>query len=167
MVALAGAASAAVESEDAVKAAFVYNFSKFVEWPESAFAGPTDPIDLCVVGDNAFAAVLKDTVRDKTVKGRQLAVRDVPLDDLDACRIIYIPASEQKHLQDILGHVNNLPILIVGDAASLAERGGMIGLTNEENRVHFEVNLTAARRAGLRLGSQLLKVASHVVGAPQ
>jgi hypothetical protein len=158
----------AVESEDSVKAAFVYNFSKFVEWPDNAFAGPDAAINICVIGENAFAAVLKEAVRDKTVKGRPLAVRDnVSLGELSSCRVIYIPASEQRRLDDVLGHVGRLPILTVGDADSLAAVGGIIGLTTEESRVHFEVNLGAARRAGLKLGSQLLKVATRLVGADQ
>lgn len=164
---LAGGSGAhAAESEDAVKAAFVYNFPKFVEWPDNAFPTPGAAIDICVVGASGFAAVLRNIVRDKTVKGRPLTVRDsVPSADLASCRVVYIPSSEEKHLAEVLERVARLPVLTVGDPDALAERGGIIGLTTNDNRVHFEVNVSAARRAGLKLGSQLLKVATRVVGA--
>jgi hypothetical protein len=164
-----GSGAIAVESEEAVKAAFVYNFPKFVEWPDSAFPSADAAIEICVLGGNGFAEVLKNTVRDKTVKGRPLAVREnVPLGELGSCRILYISSSEQRHLSEVLEHVGTLPVLTVGDADALAERGGIIiGLTTNENRVHFEVNVGAARRAGLKLGSQLLKVATRVVGGDQ
>jgi len=166
VILLATNRAAPAEPEEAVKAAFVYNFSKFVEWPESASSGG-GPIDICVLGADGIAPVLKGTVRDKTVKGRPLSVHDnVPLRDLGGCRVIYIPSSEQRRLQEVLERVRGLPILTVGDADSLAERGGMIALHTDENRVRFEVNLGAARRAGLKLGSQLLKVATRVVDSP-
>jgi hypothetical protein len=161
---LPGSGAVAAESEDAVKAAFVYNFPKFVDWPDSAFPTPSAPIDICVLGGNQFADVLRSIVRDKTVRGRPLTVReDVPLRNLASCRVVYIPASEEKRVPAVLDQVAGLPILTVGDTDVLAERGGIIGLTTNENHVRFEVNVGAARRAGLKLGSQLLKVATRVV----
>jgi len=149
-------------SEYAVKAAFLYNFAKFVEWPEGTFSGAADPIALCVLNENPFGTLLEDAVRDKTVNGRQIAVREAKtLSAAARCHIVFLASgSLDEHLRALV----NQPILTVSDAESAVERGAIIGLKLEERRVRFEVNLVSARKARLKLSSQLLKIAVRLIG---
>ena len=153
--------AAAAPSEYEVKAAFLFNFSKFVEWPEGTFAGPGSPIAICVLGENPFGRLLEDAVRGKQVNGRELEVRQVATSTA-GCQIVFVAASESA--KEVFGKLSEEPVLTVSDAESAAERGAIIGLTLDENRVRFEVNLVAARKAGLKLSSQLLKVAVRLIG---
>jgi hypothetical protein len=155
-----GAAESA--SEYAVKAAFLYNFAKFVEWPEGTFASRDDPIALCVLGENPFGTLLGDAVRDKTVSGRQIAVRESKaISALAHCHIVFLGSGS---LDESLAALASKPVLTVSEAQSAVERGAIIGFKLEERRVRFEVNLLAARKAHLKLSSQLLKVAVRLVG---
>jgi hypothetical protein len=152
-------------SEYQVKAAFLFNFAKYVEWPESAFPEPADRIVLCILGENPFGALLEEIVKDKKVNGRGLAVREIKSVSATAgCHLVFIASSERLRFDEILGGLADRPVLTVSDAESVADRGFVLGLTLKENRVRFEVNLIAARRAGLKLGSQLLKVAIRLIG---
>lgn len=171
--ALAGAGAAAGlhaaapgrASEYEVKAAFLFNFSKYVEWPAGTFAGTDDPIFICVLGANPFGTLLADDVRNKKVNGRDLAVRNAKsLAETAGCHIVFISATEQALLDEALVKLAGRPVLTVGDAESASERGVVLGLTLKGARVRFEVNLAAARRAGLKLSSQLLKLASRLIG---
>jgi hypothetical protein len=151
-------------SEYAVKAAFLYNFTKFVEWPPGTFVEASDPITLCVLGENPFGTLLEEAVRGKTVNGREIAVREAKtLSAAAGCHIVFLGSDS---LDESLGALANRPVLTVSDAESAAERGAIIGLKLEENRVRFEVNLNAARKARLKLSSQLLKVAVRLSGQP-
>jgi hypothetical protein len=162
---LAPPAAAEGASEYEIKAAFLFNFSKFIEWPAGAFAGDADPITICVLGRNPFGNLLDETVRDKTVNGRELAVREMSSPAAaTGCKIVFISTSEQERFGEALGALADRPLLTVSDAAMAAERGAIIGLVLDENRVRFEVNLDAARRSGLRVGSQVLKVAVRLLG---
>jgi hypothetical protein len=149
-------------SEYAVKAAFVYNFAKFVEWPEGTFAGATDPIALCVLGENPFGPLLEDAVRDKTVNARQIVVHESKtLSPAVRCHIVFLASGS---LDESLAALAKRPVLTVSDAESAVERGAIIGLRLEERKVRFEVNLIAAKKARLKLSSQLLKVAARLIG---
>jgi hypothetical protein len=152
-------------SEYEVKAAFLFNFSKYVEWPEGTFAGPADRIVICTLGENPFGTLLEDDVKDKKVNGRELAVRETKSVSATAgCHIVFIASSEQGRLPEILGGLANHPVLTVSDVESVADRGVILGLTLKEKRIRIEANLLAARRAGLKLSSQLLKVAIRLIG---
>jgi hypothetical protein len=158
-------AAAEEPSEYEVKAAFLFNFSKFVEWPEGTFAGAADRITICVIGQDPFGTLLEDAVRDKTVNGREIAVqKTASASRVTGCHIVFVASSEQGRLDEILGRLADRPLLTVSDAESAAERGAIIGLTLADKRVRFEVNLNAARRAKLKLSSQLLKVAVRLIG---
>lgn len=159
---LALAAAAEAPSEYQVKAAFLYNFCKFVEWPPEAFAGPGDPIAICVLGESPFGGLLRETVRGKQINGRDVVVREgVTLPAATSCQVVFIPSSESERTSEIVDKLARRPILTVGDLG-----GGIIGLTLEDNRVRFEVDMNAAKQAHLRLGSQLLRVALRVRGEP-
>ncbi len=149
-------------SEYAVKAAFLYNFAKFVEWPARTFAGAADPIVLCVLGENPFGTLLDDAVRDKTVNGRQISVHESKtLSAAAGCHIVFLASDS---LDESLSALANKSVLTVSDAESAVDRGAIIGLKLEERKVRFEVNLVAARKARLKLSSQLLKIAVRLIG---
>jgi hypothetical protein len=164
-LALAYAARGQAPSEYEVKAAFLFNFSKFVEWPAAAFEGADDPIVLCVLGTNPFGNMLSQAVQGKKVNGREVVARELAsLSGVGRCHVLFIASSEEQRLEEILGRMANRPILTVSDVESVVDRGAIIGLTMEEKKVRFEVNLISSRKAGLKLSSQLLKVAVRLIG---
>jgi hypothetical protein len=160
--ATAVAAPPAKAAEYDVKAAFLYNFAKFVEWPN---LDPTRPIAICVLGANPFGDKLTRAVEGKRVDGREVEVRSLPtVKGADTCQIVFVASSERERVEDIVGQLGQRPVLTVSDVEGFADRGGVIGLKLQESKVRFEVNMDAARLAGLKLSSQLLKVATQVIG---
>ena len=149
-------------SEFALKAAFIYNFAKFTEWPAAPGAGTRDPIVLCAHAGEPFDAALA-SIDGKSVQGRTLRVRRGlrPL-EIKSCHVVFIAASEERRIPELLRAAAKLPVLTIGDSDGFAEGGGMIGLINADNRVQFEINNEAARRANLKIGSQLLRLARLV-----
>ncbi len=162
-VLLPGSGARASEFDEyAVKAAYLYNFAKFVEWPSEAFADAAAPLSICIAGENPFGGAL-DTLTGKRVEDRLVAVRHVPAaTGLEECHIVYIGRTEQGRFKAVLAKLARLPILTVGDIADFAQEGGMIGLVEAEQRIRFNINLAATRQANLKLSSQLLKLATIV-----
>jgi hypothetical protein len=159
-------AQASSASEYQVKAAFVYNFAKFVDWPPTVFANAQAPLNLCIVGIDPFGAAL-EAIKDKTIKDRKLVVQyKSRRENLDSCQSAFISASEREALALILGPLQDTPILTVSDVDGFLEAGGMINLITVANKIRFEVNLDAVRRAGLTISAQLLKLAAAVKGTP-
>lgn len=149
-------------TEYQVKAAFLYNFTKFVEWPDAAFSGSTAPLNICIMGKNPFSTYLDD-LQDKTVRGRQISIRMNPASEkLDRCHILFISASEKNQLSYIIQRLENASVLTVADMEGFTAAGGMINLVLKDNKVTFDVNLKTARFAGLKVSSQLLKLAHKV-----
>ena len=156
-------------SEYLIKAGFIYNFAKFVEWPSAAFAQPDSPIVIGVLGTDPFGSVLDRLVQDKKIGQRGFVVRRYKwgkdlkdLKDLRDCKILFVSASEKAHADEIIQLVKWLPILTVGETPGFAERGGVIRFTLEENRVRFEVNVDAAHQADLNISSRLLTLAKII-----
>jgi len=150
-------------SEYQIKAAFLYNFAKFVEWAPEDSGKPGDPITLCIVGEDPFGNILNESIDGKTVRGRRLVIwRLKPGEDLKGCQIAFVSSAEKHHLRSILQAVNREGVLTVGESVGFAALGGVINFTLEEKKVHFEVNLDAARRANLRISSKLLTLAKIV-----
>jgi len=150
-------------SEYHVKALFLYNFAKFVDWPADASGGPQDGIALCVVGDDPFGSVLDETLKGKTINGQEMVVKRFRrAQDARACQIVFIASSEKNHLRLILESLKGARVLTVGETEGFAQFGGVINFTLEENRVRFEVNVDAADRAGLKISSKLLSLARIV-----
>lgn len=155
-------ADAQATAEYQVKAAFLYNFAKFVEWPESAFANAEAPLTICVIGDDPFGSSL-DALRDKTVKNRKIAVKRVSgVAQAGLCQVLFISTAEEDRMDEILVSLKGHATLVAGDAERFARRGGMIGFLMERNKVVFEINENAAKKAGLQISSQLLKLARTV-----
>jgi uncharacterized protein DUF4154 len=146
-----------------VKAAYLFNFAKFVEWPEEAFADPLAPIVIGIVGDDPFGDALPQVVSGKTVQGRDLIIRKYRAgEDLRGSHILFISASEKKRLPQILSSLHGSCVLTVADMDGFLEEGGMILLVSEENRVRFAINADAANQAKLKLSSKLLSLARAV-----
>jgi len=150
-------------AEYEVKAAYLYNFGKFVEWPAKIKAASADAFTVCVLGQDPFGVTLDATIAGETIDGKSVVAKRIskPQDALD-CRILFISSSEESQLKQILATLDKTNILTVSDMLQFTRRGGMIQFILEENRVRFEVNLTTAQRAGLTLSSQLLKLAISV-----
>lgn len=145
-----------------VKGAFLYNFARFVEWPQKAFTSEQDPVTICILGEDPFGSAL-DQLRGKTTGNRKILVRQhVNISEIDHCNILFISKSEQAKLAEILPSSHRRSMLTVSDMENFAEQGGIIGLVTVENKIRFEVNLDAARRANLKISSQLLKLANIV-----
>jgi hypothetical protein len=156
----------AVISEYAIKAAYLFNFSKFVEWPASQ-AHPSDSFVIGVVGKDPFGKELKDQFTSQIVQDKKLVFHHVTnVEDVAHCHILFIPSSESEALGKILGALENTPVLTVSDMDRFVQRGGMVGFTWEQNKVRFNINVNAAERAGLKISSQLLKLAKSVQGKP-
>jgi hypothetical protein len=146
-----------------VKAAFLYNFAKFVEWPSRAFHGPSEPIAICVLGQDPFGGALQETVKGKEAAGRQLLVRNISdVRGPGSCQILFVSSSERKHFSSILAGAKRGGLLTVGEAAGFATAGGIINFKLEDGRVRFEINVEAAQQNELRISSKLLSLAESV-----
>jgi len=146
-----------------IKAAFLYNFAKFIEWPDGTFADDTNAtITLCVICQDSFCDILL-SLRDKTVKNKKLVVkRCKQVQNLEECHILFIGSSESKKWRQILKAVENRNVLTIGEMEGFSEFGGMINFILVKNKVRFEINVDAAKRAGFKLSSKLLKLANIV-----
>lgn len=151
-------AQAANEYE--VKAAFLYKFASFVEWPpESA----NTPLCIAVVGQDPFGAALDEVVKGKSINGRAFLIRRFKSgQDAAACHIVFISASEKSRVRSILDRLQGISILTVSDIPGFCQGGGMIDFELLDQKIRFEVNPEAAERAGLRVSSKLLAVAKIV-----
>jgi len=153
----------AVASEYEIKAAFLFNFAKFVDWPASSFAGRDSPIVIGVLGSDPFGGVLDSTLRNEDVKGRKLVVkRSNQLGDLKGCHIVFVSSSEQSHVGSIIQELKDRPVLTVGDMPGFAGHGGIVNFIMRDRKVGFEINPAAADKAGLKISSQLLRLAKIV-----
>jgi hypothetical protein len=158
---IAGAATGAAAPEYQVKAAFLYNFARYVEWPEPMRAQPV--FRICVVGDDPFGAALPAAVRDKTVQDRPVEVAHRDGHDVTGCHLAFVAASEGSETPRLLTGIAAHGVLTVGETEGFVRAGGVIGFKIEGNKVRFDVNADAANRAGLRISSQLLKLAAQVI----
>lgn len=153
------------ESEYDVKAAYLFKFTKFVEWPGSAFASPQAPFAIGVVGRDPFAGGLDRILEGQRIGDRQLEVRYLGAGDaagLRACQMIFVSGSEERRLPDILSATQGRPVLVVGESEGFASAGGMLGFALRQSRLGVEVNAGAARQARLKISSQLLNIARIV-----
>jgi YfiR/HmsC-like len=162
-------------SEYLIKAGFVYNFAKLTEWPVGSFAQPDSPIVIGILGTDPFGAIIDHVVDNKQINGRGVVVKRLKwgdrlkerqyklwLNDLLQCNILYVSSSELPHLDELISIVKGIPILTVGDTPGFAMRGGVINLILDDDKVRFEVNVEAARRANLNISSRLLALARIV-----
>jgi hypothetical protein len=154
-------------TEHQVKAAFLFNFAKFVTWPADTFADQNAPLVIGIAGDDPFGGAIDDITRGERVNGHPILVKRLGADDqLEHCQILFVSASERKRLRHILETLSNAPVLTVGEPDDFARLGGVIRFTKDQYRVGFEINVDAAERSRLRISSKLLSLA-HIVGTPK
>jgi hypothetical protein len=154
------AALAQSAPESTLKAAFLYNFAKFAEWP--ADAAPADSLVICVLTDAATAGALDETAKGRTIDGRKVVVSRVTPEELRTCHVLYLTGIDATRAQQIVDDLKNAPILTVGDHEQFAQGGGIAGLFVEQGRMRFAINVEAAQRCRVRISSRLLSLAKIV-----
>jgi YfiR/HmsC-like len=170
VVAAAALTSALVRAEPRaageyeVKAAFLFNFARYVEWPAEGFPPEGEAFVVTVLGEDPFGETLDTTLKDRTIQKRRLLVRRVArVEDVGNSQIVFIGRVASEDLPRILQRLDDAPVLTVGETAQFAQRGGMISFRKERDRIGFEINLASTERARLKVSSQLLKLA-RIVG---
>jgi hypothetical protein len=159
----ASAATTPTPTEQQVKAVFVYNFTRFAEWPAGSFESPTQPLVIGVLGSDAFAAQLDDVVRGEHVGDHPLQVRRFrSAEEIGNCQILYIDQAEGNQLRDALGRFAHRSTLTVSDVEGAARRGAMVEFAKSDNRIRLLINVDSARAAGVTLSSKLLRPAQIV-----
>lgn len=157
------AAGEAFAREYEIKAVFLFNFAQFVEWPPEAFHGAKDPLVIGILGDDPFGTYMDEAVRGETVNGRPFVIRRFKRrDEISECHILFISRSEEAHLDQIIGALTGRSILTVGDMDEFSRRGGMIHFVTEDKKVRLRINIGAAKLAGLKISSKLLRPAQIV-----
>jgi hypothetical protein len=142
-----------------VKAAFLYHFGQFVEWPTNAFADARSPLVIGVYGDDPFHGDLERMVAGQNINGHPVVIRHIKtLPDLKGCHILFIAAPEKGRDRELLKAVNSAGVLTVGEMDDFIQAGGMINFIIEDSQVHFQINNNAARAAGLNISSKLIKL---------
>jgi YfiR/HmsC-like len=158
------AAQEAHPTETQVKAAYLYNFGKFVKWQVDRVASP-DSFEICILGKDPFGSVLDSTVAGERIDGRKITVRRISkIQQAEPCSILFISKSEENRLPPILLAAQHWSLLTVSDLPHFAEQGGDIAFVMHEDKIRFEVNRSAALQSHLLLSSELLKVATRVIG---
>jgi hypothetical protein len=165
MLALLGSGSAVAQGtslEDGVKASFIFNFIRYAQWPPAALS-PSSSFTICIVGD-AFQGIMQDTVRGEKINGSPINVREVTQAAASTgCHLIYFRESANREtVLQILNAAKALPILTVGETPEFLSSGGIVRFTKIANRIHFEINPTAAERVSLAISSRLLRLADIV-----
>jgi hypothetical protein len=163
---LSGQADPPSLPEYAIKAAYLYQFSSFIAWPPESVSDPGTPFCICVLGSDPFGPLL-DSLERKTVQGREVAIRRMPqLQEPAGCHILFVSASEAPRVDRILEALGTQPIVTVGDLPGFAQAGGIIEFVRHQNNIRFTINLDSARRAGLKISSKLLSLATVVRQGP-
>jgi hypothetical protein len=145
-----------------IKAAFLFNFAKFVEWPPGTFPSANSPITIGVVGNNVFGHYLEDTIRGKTVQNRPFEFKELKsANDAAHCQILFVSPSLKDDLSGIIKDLHNASILTVSETDQFLKAGGMINFIIQDNKIHFEINDEAAKAAGLKISSKLLSLAAR------
>jgi hypothetical protein len=156
-----GQANPSIEYQ--VKAAFIFNFAKFVEWPLDTFKSENAPIVFCVFGHDPFGSALDEIISGKAINNRAvLARRITESPDLKSCQLVFVSSAEYKHLSEVLNSLQGTSALVVGESEGFAERGGGIQFFPEDSRLRFAINVDAIQRARLTVSSKLLALARIV-----
>ena len=162
-LACAPAVPAAPATEYQVKAAYLFNFGRFVEWPAAAYASPGAPFVIGIFGEDPFGALIDDAIRGETLDGHPLAVRRFRKpEDVTPCNILFIARSEAPRLEKVLQAVRGQPVLTVTDFDGQEGRAASIVLLNENNRIRMRINVGEARANDLVISSKLLRPAELV-----
>lgn len=164
---IAGASGSIAEepplSEYQVKAAFLINFPKYVNWPAETFAETNSPIVIAVLGETKMTEEIQKLLAGRTVNGRGIVLKRLAsVEGTGVCHILFIPAAELRRSPDVLAKLKDLSVLTVGENDDFLESGGIINLARRDQRIALEVNLVAANEARIKVSSKLLSVARVV-----
>jgi len=143
-----------------IKAAFLFNFAKFTNWPPDK-AGETDSLfNICILGENPFKDLLNHAAEHNKIKGLDVIVREIQsLDSLGRCQILFVALSQNNHYREIVDSLDNNSIMTIGESKEFTDCGGIINFFVKENNVRFRINVNAAAKAGLDISSKLLRLA--------
>jgi YfiR/HmsC-like len=152
-------AQSRVIDEYQLKAAFLFNFAKFVEWPATAFNGADAPFGICVLGENPFRSALEETVRGSEVAGKRFAIRKISdARQAAGCHILFMGASERRRSRAVLEELKGFSILTVGETDDFISNGGVIRFKLKEAQLRFEIDADAAAREKLKISSKLMSL---------
>lgn len=162
------AAQGNASGEYQVKAAFLYHFAQFVDWPAAAFKDADSPLVYCTVGEDPFHGALDASLSGKVIGGRPFRVQHLKqAQEAQGCQVLFIGALEKKIVSAALANLKRNAVLTVGESENFAQEGGMIGFFLEDDKVRFEINLSAAEQANLKISARLLALAKTVIGTPK
>jgi len=146
-----------------IKAAFIYNFTKFVIWPQQDSNLGAVSFNVCILGDDRLTAAA-NTIQGKSVQGKDLQIKTITnVGESGECKIIFLAISNTEQLQQALESIKGTSVLSVGDSSDFVDNGGIIGLFVENNKVRFDINSLAADDNGLKINSRLLELANRVI----
>jgi hypothetical protein len=152
-------------SEYEVKAAYLFNFGRFVDWPPNVPSRQADDFAICVLGHDPFGRALDTTISGQKINDKPVVARRISdVAEAATCRELFISASENKQLKEVFSNLGKLSVLTVSDIPDFMQQGGMVQFVVADERVRFAINLAATQQAGLSLSSELLKVATEVRG---
>jgi hypothetical protein len=146
-----------------VKAAFLYNFAKFVQWPPQVFKSSNAPIVICVLGPSLILSSIEGAVADKKIEGRAIVVSMLPdVKRANVCQILFVSSTDGHFMRSFPQEFRTMGVLTVGEAEGFAVEGGVVNFKIESGRVRFEINQDAAEKSGLKISSKLLSLAQIV-----
>lgn len=159
-VSMMGAAQTATSQEYQVKAAFLFNFAQYTQWPSNSFPEATSPLVIGIIGNDPFGAMLDELVRGEKVNGHPLVVqRYRHVEEIKACHILFTSESERKRVEDLFAQTKGRSILTVGDTEPFVRQGGMVRFYTESGKIRFEINVEATKQSHLEVSSRLLRLA--------
>lgn len=160
-------AQSGVSTEYQIKAAFLFHFAQFVEWPPASFTNADAQFRIGVLGENPFGGALDEIVKGETISNRKITVQySRRAEDLKDCQIVFVSKTEKTPLSRILTELDGKNLLTVGESDGFVRRGGVINFYLEDDKVHFEINPDAADRENLKISSQLFRLGKIVKTAP-
>ena len=161
--AMLGSINAQSTTDIRVKAAFVYNFAKFIEWPGFTNSASNTPIKIAIVGEDPIKSELESVVRGKSIDAHPIEIlKFQSLTEIQPCHLLFISNSERANLPQILKLIRNTVVVTVSDMPDFLDQGGQIAFLSQENKIRFEVNIAETERVGVKLSSNLLKLALAV-----
>jgi hypothetical protein len=150
-------------SESELKAAFLYNFTRFIEWPAEAFKAESDPLQVTVFDDEDFAKTLTQLLADKKAHNRHFLVKNITsAKDAKGSHILFVPKERTKQMPQVMDILGELPVLTIGESPQFLNQGGIINMSFQDNQLRFEIHASAAEKAKLAISSRLMRLATNV-----
>jgi hypothetical protein len=154
-------------AEYPVKLAFLYQFAQYIQWPPEAYENATAPLVVCVVGGDPFDPDLEQELLNHAIDKHLISIRSVKRGaNLRFCQMVFVPALQSKQAASVIDSLRGSPVLTIGETKGFAERGGIINFIIEQNKLHFEINLNAAKQTPLSISSKVLALARIVRDPP-